>query len=136
MKKERDVPRPDEELKRALQTAVATPSSTVDWDRMYDRIMAEARSRLADARPQTWDYMASWSSHGIPLGTAALVAAIITLWSLPLAELGGEPSPAGFWPVAEELISGLPEDTRQLLNAGTELEDLLTALAQRGVEER
>lgn len=127
----------DEELKGALQAAVRKPFGEVDWGRLHDRIMADAETHVRDAAARPYDMVMAWSSRGIPVAAGALAAAAAAalLWIVPIMRPVGQ-APPGFWPVAEELISSLPENTRLWLSAGSDEDSLLTALMVYGGEER
>jgi hypothetical protein len=128
----------DGELKAALRSAVSPPVGEVDWDRLHGRILAAAASRRGiTARPKrASDWVAAWSRRGIPALATARAAAVVALLVLPLDRRAAEPEPPGFWPIAEELVSGLPEATRRLLLAGDDVESLLQAVMANGREER
>lgn len=117
----------DRELKRALKAAVTTRLEEVHWDGLYERIMADAEARVGDSQERTFARVAAWWSRGVPAATAALAAAVLALWILP-APPAPEAPPPEFWPVAQELMSNLPEDTHLLLDAGRDVEGMLTAL--------
>lgn len=128
----------DRELKAALRAALAAPFDEVDWERLHARIAvaAEARRAAAAAPKRTSEWMVAWSRRGIPAVAAALAAAIAALLVLPIERRAPDPQPPGFWPVAEELMSNLPEETRSLLLAGEDMESLLRAVMADGREER
>lgn len=138
MTKDPSASRPsDEELKEALQAAVRKPFDEVDWDRLRDGIMADAVTHFRSPAGRSYDWVTAWSSPGIPVAASALAAAaaVVLLWIAPIVRPAGE-TPPGFWPVAEELVSSLPESTRLLLSAGSDEDSLLTALMVYGGEER
>jgi hypothetical protein len=127
----------DQELKAALRAALAAPFDEVDWERLHARIVAAEARRAAAATPKhTSEWMVAWARRGIPAVAAALAAAIAALLVLPIERRTPDPQPPGFWPVAEELMSNLPEETRSLLLAGEDVESLLRAVMADGREER
>lgn len=131
-----NVPPPgdDRELKRALRAAVTPPFDAVDWDGLHERIMSEARQKGSRAPRGTYGWVTRWSARGIPLTAGSLAAAatvILLLLPSRMAPVTEMPSP-GAWPTAEEMFSSLPDETRLLLNAGADVESMITALMVHG----
>lgn len=118
--------REDRELRAALKAALAAPVEEVDWDGLHGRIMTDAEASVRRRPDRAFARVAAWSSRGIPLAAGALAAAALALWFAPAP--GASTPPPEFWPVAQELISMLPEETRLLLDAGTDVESLLLAM--------
>jgi hypothetical protein len=117
----------DPQLRAALKDVLAAPVDDVDWDRLHGQIMADAWARGRRRPERAFARVAAWSPRGIPLAAAALVAAALALWIAPPPP--ARTPPPEFWPVAQELISALPEETRLLLDAGTDVESLLRAMS-------
>jgi hypothetical protein len=117
-----------QELRRALQDAVSHRFDDVDFERLRARIVADAREGRAGGGAAHWELVQRWSRRGIPAAAALLAAGIAALLILPPATT--EPAAAGavFWPVAEELLSGVPDDTRLLIEAGSDVERLLNLM--------
>jgi hypothetical protein len=126
----------DAELKAALHAALAAPFDDVDWDHLHARIVADAERRVGAAPRRAYDWVAAWSARATPAAAAALAAAILSLLILPIERRSAEPQPPGFWPVAEVLVSNLPESTRRMLLAADDFESLLQAILADGGEER
>jgi hypothetical protein len=126
----------DGELKAALRSVVRPPVDDVDWGRLQDRIMVAA-TRCSSASPvHATEWVAAWSRRGIPAVASALAAAMAALLILPVERRTVDAQPPGFWPVAKELMSNLPEETRRLLLAGEDAESLMRAVMADGREER
>jgi hypothetical protein len=123
----REPERADEELKEALKDALAAPFDEVDWEALHGRILADAETRVTRRSEPAVARVAAWSTRGIPMAAAALAAAVVALWIAP-APHGETTPPPEFWPVAEALMSTLPEDTRLLLDAGRDVESMLMAM--------
>jgi hypothetical protein len=126
----------DGELKEALRSAITPPLGAVDWERLHERIMTDARRRATPTPMRASEWVAAWSRRGIPAVASALAAAIAALLILPIERRAAVPQPPGFWPVAEELVSSLPEETRRMLLAGDDVDSLLGAVMADGREER
>jgi acyl-CoA synthetase (AMP-forming)/AMP-acid ligase II len=126
----------ERELKAALHSAVTPPVDDVDWHRLHERIMAAAEARSAAVPRRASEWVAAWSRRGIPAVAAALAAGLVALLIVPIERRAPDPQPPGFWPVAEELMSNVPEETRRLLLAGDDVESLLRAVLADSREER
>lgn len=113
-----------QEVRSALQDALSDRFDGVDWERLHARILADA-ARPAALGAQPWDVVASWASRGIPAAGALLAAAVVALLILPLNARSDAAAAAALLPVAEELMASVPEETRLLLHAGSDLESLL-----------
>jgi hypothetical protein len=135
MTTDRDAFSGDPELRRVLRAALAQRFDDVDWDRLHGGIMAAAAHR-AETGGRAWECVARWSARGVPAAAAALVAAVVILWIMPAGRATADPGPPGFWPVAEELLANLPEETRRLLGAGADDETMLRAVLADGGRER
>lgn len=120
----------DRELRNALRAAVPTPFAEVDWDRLHRGIMADGRAHFAAASGDALGWIEAWSTRGIPLAAGALAAAatIVTLWIAPIVRSAPDAQHPASRPVAEELMSGLPEGSRLLLNARTDVASMLLAV--------
>jgi hypothetical protein len=126
----------DDDLKAALRDALATPFGDVDWDRLHARIMTDAGTRVRAQPRRAFDWLAAWSWRGVPFAAAGLAAAVLALWIVPVERPAAHPHPAGYWTVADELVTNLPEPTRELLLAGSDVESLLSVVITEGAEER
>ena len=125
----------DEEWRRALRAATAPPMDEVDWAGLRHAIISEAERRFEAPRAPVYRTVSHWSSRGIPVAAAALLAACLVLWTLPATGSSADTAPPGFWPVAEELVRGLPDETRQILDASTDVESMIRAMVASAAEE-
>lgn len=132
----------DELVPSLLRDALAHRFDDVDFDALESRIVAQAGARSthtvvghAPSQPDdpSWRAMARWSGRGIPVAATLLAAGIAAIALLPRPHEQAEP--AGFWPVAEDLMATLPADTRLLIDAGTNVESLLTAMLASAEQE-
>jgi hypothetical protein len=125
---------PDEQVIRsALQDALRDRFDGVDWDRLCDRIVADAVSRGGVAQRPV-EILAAWSVRGAVAAGALFAAGLAVL--LFVSDSGeADTVPPGFWPVAEELIAGVPEDTRRLIEAGADVDGLLRLMVADGGRE-
>jgi acyl-CoA synthetase (AMP-forming)/AMP-acid ligase II len=126
----------DGELKAALRSAVRPTGNDVDWERLHERIMDAAAACRPASPARASDWIAAWSRRSIPAVASVLAAAVATLLFLPIERQTRDAQPPGFWPVAEELMSDLPEETRRMLLAGEDMESLLRAVMADGRAER
>jgi hypothetical protein len=119
--------REDPEVSEALQDLFQDRFDGVDWARLNERIVAEGvRWSMAPRGPA--EVLAGWSRRAaVPAG--GLIAAGVAALLLFSDGAEADSAPPGFWPVAEELLAGLPADTRRLLNAGSEAQELLQLIA-------
>jgi hypothetical protein len=117
-------PRTAQVVRPALQRALSDRFDGVDWDALHARIMADAATRQP-AVAEPWSLVARWAYRGIPAAGALLAAGLAALLILPLDSRPAAAAPPGFWPVAEELMAGVPEDTRRLIDAGADVASLL-----------
>jgi anti-sigma factor RsiW len=135
MTDERETHPEDDATPEALRNALADRFHGVDWEALHQRIMRDAVpgpvSRLA---PTPLSAVAGWSRRGIPAAAALLAAGVAGLLLLP-AERARPAAEPGYWPVAEELLSQVPEGTLRLLEAGVSTEGMLTALMSDDLQE-
>jgi hypothetical protein len=113
----------DRDVRAALQRELSHRFDGVAWEQLHDRIVADAAVHWSGAQRPS-EVLAAWSPRG------ALVAGTIAaagLLALLLVSDGAEADtvPPGFWPVAEELLAGVPAETRRVMEAGTRPEGLL-----------
>jgi hypothetical protein len=134
----------DDLVSSMLRDALADRFDGVDFDALQARIVGDANARSARAAignhatsrapdAASWRTMARWSARGIPVAATLLAAGVAAIVLLSPAR--EQPAPAGFWPVAEDLMSTLPADTRLLIDAGTNIESLLTAMLASAEQE-
>lgn len=126
----------DEELRVALREVLAPPVGDVDWRELHARIMGDAERRQMESSASALGRVSAWSRGGTPFAAAVLLAASLVLWIVPAPPRPADAAPPGFWPVAEELLAGLPHESRQLLNAGTDVETMLAAVVESAMVER
>jgi hypothetical protein len=113
----------DSEVRAALQDLFHDRFENVDWERLNARIVAEAAGRpTVPCGPA--DVLAAWSPRA-SVTAGGLIAAGIAALLLFSERVDADAVPPGFWPVAEELLAGLPPDARRLLYAGSEPQGLL-----------
>jgi len=135
MTDERDTHPGDDAARDALRDALADRFHGVDWEALHQRIMRDAApGSVAPLAPTPLGAVADWSRRGIPAAATLLAAGVAGLLLLP----ADQPSPVaepGYWPVAEELLSQVPEGTLRLLEAGVSTEGMLTALMSDDLQE-
>jgi hypothetical protein len=113
----------DSEVRAALQDLFHDRFDHVDWERLNERIVADAAGwSTAHAGPA--EVLAAWSPRA-SLTAGGLIAAGVAALLLFSDRVEADAVPPGFWPVAEELLAGLPPDARRLLSAGSEPQDVL-----------
>jgi hypothetical protein len=113
----------DSEVRAALQDLFQHRFEHVDWDRLNARIVADAVTRTSVPSGPA-DVLAAWSPRA-SLTAGGLIAAGVAALLFFSERVDADPVPPGFWPVAEELLAGLPPDARRLLEAGSDPQDLL-----------
>jgi hypothetical protein len=123
----------DPEVRDALQDLFRDRFHGVDWEQLNQSIIADAAIRSA-APGGPAEVLAGWA-HRASLTASGLIAA--GLAALLLFSDGAEADtvPPGFWPVAEELLAGVSPDTRRLINAGSETQELLELIVADAGEE-
>jgi hypothetical protein len=113
----------ESEVRAALQDLFHDRFEGVDWERLNARIVADAvEGSTVPSGPA--EVLAAWSPRA-SLTAGGLIAAGVTVLLLVSGRVEADAVPAGFWPVAEELLAGLPPDARRLLDAGSEPQALL-----------
>jgi hypothetical protein len=123
----------DHEIRAALQHALRDRFDGVAWAALHDRIVADGLARSTGARGPS-EVLAAWSPRAAMAAGSLIAAGVLALL---LISDGAEADtvPPGFWPVAEELLAGVPEDARRLINAGTQPEELLALIVADAREE-
>jgi hypothetical protein len=118
-------PDDEQELRSALQHALADRFDGVDWEDLRARILAAAAVRAPGEAPEPLTLVARWAKRGIPAAGALLAAGIAALLVVPPGTRPDAGAATGFWPVAEELMADVPEETRRLIDAGSDVESML-----------
>jgi hypothetical protein len=113
----------DSEVRAALQDLFHDRFEHVDWERLNARIVADAARRTSVVSGPA-EVLAAWSPRA-SLTAGGLIAAGFAALLLFSGPADADAVPPGFWPVAEELLAGLPPDARRLLTAGSDPHDLL-----------
>jgi hypothetical protein len=119
--------REDPEVSQALQDLFQARFDQVDWARLNERIVTDGADWMMATRGPA-EVLAAWSRLA-SLTAGGLIAAGLAALLLFSDGAEADTAPPGFWPVAEELLAGLPADTRKLLNAGSEPQALLQLIA-------
>jgi hypothetical protein len=123
----------DLDVRAALQHELRHRFDGVDWERLHDRIVGDALTQWDGPRGPA-QVLAAWSRGGAIAASALLAAALAALLLVP-PDAGGDAAEAGFWPVAEELLAGVPDETRRLIDAGTRPDRLLELVVADAREE-
>jgi hypothetical protein len=130
----------DPEVRDALKELFRDRFDGVDFEQLNRRVIADAAIRAGSAGPA--EVLAGWSRR-TSLTAGGLIAAVLTALLLFSDGAEADTVPPGFWSVAEELLAGVAPDTRRLIVAGSETQEMLNLIiadaeadAQKEVDRR